>query len=258
MVAKDDPRDRMPAIGRLSSEYDVVLYQEDFEYHDLLRLELRNHTSFHGNGIGSDVRRILMKALLAPFAFVLPRFSAPYGAGVSVLVRSDWALPDQVDREAYGSCRGWFRSRGDCWANKGWLRVGVRPDPGVQVDLYTTHLDAGTGKRSARIRARQVAILAQAIERLSPERAVIVAGDLNLLRARSRDEAVMREFRQRLGQASELAVWHQHDCILYRNGPHTTLEVESAGEATEFAREQRALSDHAALRARFRVHKRDG
>jgi endonuclease/exonuclease/phosphatase family metal-dependent hydrolase len=259
IVAKDNPHHRMPAIGRLSNQYDVVLYQEDFEYHDVLRKQLRRYTIFRGNGMGSDPRRMLMKALMAPLGIVLPRFSAPYGAGVSALVRSDWAAPDDVDRGAYGSCHSWFGSRGDCWANKGWLRVGIQLGNGVRVDLYTTHLDAGRGKGSARVRRRQLARLAEAIERLSAGRAVIVAGDLNLRSERTRDEASMREFRQRLGLvdsrlAPELAVWHRHDCVLYRDGPETRLELESAGEATGFVRKNRPLSDHAALYARFLVH----
>jgi endonuclease/exonuclease/phosphatase family metal-dependent hydrolase len=259
-VAKDDlPRDRMPTIGRLSNQYDVVLYQEDFEYHDVLRKQLGRYTSFRGSGLGYDPRRVLMKALMTPFALVVPRFSAPYGAGVSALVRSDWAAPDDVDRGDYGSCHRWFGSRGDCWANKGWLRVGIQPGNGVPVDLYTTHLDAGPGTSSQRVRRRQLRRLADAIERLSAGRAVIVAGDLNLSIKRSLDEVSMREFRERLGLlksgvASELAIWNRRDCIIYRDGPQTTLELESAGRATEFVRDARALSDHAALYARFRIH----
>jgi hypothetical protein len=69
----------------------------------------------------------------------------------------------------------------------------------------------------------------------------------------------MSEFRGRLGLvesglAPELAVWHRHDCILYRDGPGTGLELESAGEATEFVRKTAPLSDHAALYARFLVY----
>lgn len=254
VVAKDNPRYRMPAIGRLSNRYDVVLYQEDFEYHDLLRKQLRSYASFRGNGVGSDPRRMLMKALTLPFEIMLPRFSAPYGAGVSALVRSDWAVSN-VEKGDYDSCHRWFGSRGDCWANKGWLRVGVQPGNGVPVDLYTTHLDSGPGNGSARVRRRQLEVLAAAIERLSSQRAVIVAGDLNLSSARWRDEASMREFRES-GVAPELAIWHRRDCILYRDGPQTRLELESVGEATEFVWKQRPLSDHAALYARFLVRDR--
>jgi endonuclease/exonuclease/phosphatase (EEP) superfamily protein YafD len=178
---------------------------------------------------------------------------------VTALVRSDWAASEDVDRGVYGSCHRWFGSRGDCWANKGWLRVGIQPESGVQVDLYTTHLDSGPGKSSQRVRRRQLRRLADAIERLSPGRAVIVAGDLNLSTKRPLDEVSMREFRERLGLvksgvASELAIWHRRDCILYRDGPATRIELESAGTAREFVRGERPLSDHAALYARFLVH----
>jgi len=40
LVAKDDPRDRMPTIGWLANRYEVAMFQEDFEYHNILRSQM--------------------------------------------------------------------------------------------------------------------------------------------------------------------------------------------------------------------------
>ena len=68
LIAKDDPRDRMPTIGWLANRYDVVLFQEDFEYHHVLRDQMKGMVGVRGNGMGWDPRRVGAKLLLAPVA----------------------------------------------------------------------------------------------------------------------------------------------------------------------------------------------
>ena len=108
LVAKDDPRDRMPTIGWLANRYDVVLFQEDFEYHHVLRDQMHGMVGIRGNGMGWDPRRVGAKLLLAPVAIWLPHFSPPYGAGVSIFVRESLQIPDDFDREPFGFFFGWF------------------------------------------------------------------------------------------------------------------------------------------------------
>jgi len=258
LIARDDPRARAEAIGSLATAYDVVLFQEDFEYHGVIRRRLAGSVGAAGNGVVLDPARLMAKVLLAPITAVLPDFSAPYGAGLSTFVKPALALPGDIDREPFGVCDGWLGGRFDCWASKGYLRVGIRTPDGAMVDVYGTHLDAGRGERSVKTRRRQLRLLAGAIERESADRAVIVGGDLNLVFDRPGDPEVMAEFRERLdlrdsGAGPELPRWRQHDYILYRSGAQVQISVEQAGEALEFAAGQRPLSDHPALYARFRV-----
>ncbi len=256
LAAKDDPRERMPTIGWLSNRYDIAMFQEDFEYHQVIRSQMPGSVGFRGNGMGWDPRRVFAKLLVAPIAVFLPHFSAPYGAGISIFVRESLAIADDFDREAFGVCHGWFGSNGDCWARKGYQRVGIRMPGGAEVDLYNTHLESGTSERSAEIRGRQLDTLADAIEARPTTRAVIVAGDFNSALSRVRDRDKMIGFRRRLnlkdsGAGPELPYWRERDYILYRAGINTALRVERAGEAQEFVERDRALSDHPALYARF-------
>jgi len=258
LVAKDDPRDRMPTIGWLANRYEVAMFQEDFEYHNVLRDQMPDAVGFRGNGMDWDPRRLFAKLVISPVSIFLPHFSPPYGAGLSIFVRESFAIADDFDREPYGLCLGWFGGTGDCWASKGYQRVGIRTPSGAEVDLYNTHLEAGSSEHAAQIRAQQLDILARAIEARPKTRAAIVAGDFNIGFNRVSDRETLMAFRRRLelqdsGAGPELPYWRERDFILHRDGTATALRVEQVGEAQEFVDGDRALSDHAAIYARFRV-----
>jgi endonuclease/exonuclease/phosphatase family metal-dependent hydrolase len=257
-IAADDPRGRMPTIGWLAGRYDVVGFQEDFEYHDIVKDQIQDSVGRRGNGMGWDPRRVGAKLLLAPFAIFVPHFSPPYGAGISTFVRRSYAISDDYERVAFGVCFGWFGHNGDCWARKGYMRVAMRTPEGVVIDVYNTHLEAGPSPQSIETRRLQLEVLADGIERQSARRAVIVLGDFNSAFARPGDREVIMGFRRRLGLVDtgagpELPIWRERDFILYRNGALATLSVEAAGEAKEFVSGGRALSDHPALTVRFRA-----
>jgi hypothetical protein len=208
--------------------------------------------------MGWDLRRVFAKLLISPVSIFLPHFSPPYGAGVSIFVRESLAIADDVDREPFGLCRGWFGSTGDCWALKGYQRIGIRTPEGAEIDLYNTHLEAGSSHHAAEIRGKQLEILARAIEARPKMRAVIIGADLNAAFNRKGDRDHLMRFRRRLelrdsGAGPELSHWRERDYILYRSGTATALHVEQAGEALEFVERDRALSDHPAVFARFRV-----
>jgi len=257
LAAKDRPRDRMPTIGWLANKYDVVLYQEDFEYHHILAEQMENSVGYRGNGMGWDPRRVAAKAFLSPVAVFLPHFSPPYGDGVSTFADEAFA-PTDVAREPYAECNGWFGQNGDCWARKGFLCVRLHTPGGGAIDVYNTHLEAGPSERSVAARSSQLEELAEAVERISAGRAVIVAGDFNIAMIRTGDRPVKLRFRERLGledsgAGAELPFWRERDFVLFRSGAGTKLSVEESGEAVEFVSRGRALSDHPALYARFRV-----
>jgi hypothetical protein len=245
-------------IASLASAYDVVLLQEDFEYHGVIRRRIQGKVGVAGNGLAFEPRRLAAKIVLAPASLFFAHFSPPYGAGLATFVKPALLLAGDVSREPYGVCDGWLGSDFDCWASKGYLRVGVRTAEGLAVDVYTTHLDAGHGEAADAARRRQLRKLASAVERESGDRAVIVGGDFNLAADRPGDGEVMVEFRDRLnlrdsGAGPELPFWRNRDYILYRSGAHARLSVEQAGEALEFVDGRHALSDHPAVYSRFRI-----
>jgi hypothetical protein len=263
LIAKDDPRDRMPTIGWLANRYEVAMFQEDFEYHHVIRDQMPGTVGVRGNGMGWDPRRVFAKLLISPVSIFLPHFSPPYGAGLSIFVRESLAIADDIDREPNGLCRGWFGANGDCWARKGYQRVGIRTPEGAEVDLYNTHLEAGGSHYAAEIRGQQLDILARAIEARPKTRAVIIGADFNTAFNRVGDRDNIMGFRHRLelrdsGAGPEVGNWRERDYILYRDGTATALHVEQAGEGLEFVQRDRALSDHPAIYARIRITPRAG
>ena len=119
LAAKDNPRDRMPSIGWLSRPYEIVLYQEDFEYNSELARQLEHHAGFVGNGAAvGDGRRIIAKIVSWPFTILIPRFSPPYGSGVSTFV-SDNIDVYGSNSDHYDDCLGWFDARANCWSANG-------------------------------------------------------------------------------------------------------------------------------------------
>ena len=261
-IAKDRPRNRMPTIAWMANHYDVVLFQEDFEYHHVIRDQMNGSIGVRGNGLGWDPRRVGAKILLSPVSILIPHFSPPYGAGVSTFLREDLVIEDDVTRESYGICYGWFGANGDCWANKGFLRVGFRAPNGAEVDVYNTHLEAGASQESVQARIAQLDIMADAIEARGRERAVIVAADFNADFKRPGDRSAILDFRNRLGlldsgAGPELPVWRERDYILFREGTRVAVEVEQAGEDTAFVNRGRALSDHPAIYAVFLFEQRE-
>jgi hypothetical protein len=261
LIAKDDPRDRTPSIGWLSRPYDIILYQEDFEYHPELSQQLDHHSEFVGNSaMVGDARRVIVKIISWPFTLLIPNFSPPYGSGVSTFVSDNFDVSDS-NANHYRYCHGWFGANGDCWAAKGYLRVSVETASGARIDVYNTHLEAGPTDESTEVRGKQLQSLAKAIQKTSEDRAVIVAGDFNLGYIRPGDRNVFNQFRKELGLSDsgagpETPFWKERDFILYRSGSKTQLEIKEAGEAIEFTSAGRALSDHPAIFARFEVLRR--
>jgi hypothetical protein len=258
LAAGSEPGDSSATIGWLANKYDVVLFQEDFEYHADLAAQMLGKTGIRGNGVGTDPRRLIPKILLAPFALFIPHFWPPYGSGLSVFTRTDLAIVDDVDRIPYGVCSAWFSGTADCWSAKGFVRIGIRLGNGAEVDVYDTHLQAGPEKKAVNARRQQLLLMAELIEARGATRGVIVGGDLNLGCNRPGDLDVLMDFRERLqlrdsGAGPQVEFWRERDHLLYRDGATARVSVEEAGEAQEFVNEGRALSDHPALYARFRI-----
>lgn len=69
------------------------------------------------------------------------------------------------------------------FARKGvmWARLLVSDAPRVELDVVTTHLQSGYDAKARRVRERQLAELRALVDEVgSPDRAFVVAGDLNI------------------------------------------------------------------------------
>ena len=257
--------ERSSEIGRLLGPYDVVMVQEDFEYHDLLTHAFAYQIDEVGNPPRDHFGLTLFRVLTAPIRLLSARAKYPYGSGLSIFSKNLVAPEGEVTREWLGACYGWLRHANDCLASKGFLRVRVRLPGGAEVDVYNTHLDAGSTEGDRAARLIQLEGLQDRIRTLSGGRAVILGGDLNsdyddedgnATRGPdyARVERLMRETRlQDSGARPPASRWRRIDYILYRGSDRVQLAVTDRGEDLRFVHDGSPLSDHPAIFAEFEV-----
>jgi endonuclease/exonuclease/phosphatase family metal-dependent hydrolase len=235
-IAGDDPPARIPPILERAAAYDVVLLQEDFAYHDVVRANARHPHVFRGNGAWAPLLE---------------------GSGLTVLSRFDAAEP--ASHAAYAACSGYVGGANDCLGTKGFLHARVALANGASLDVWNTHLDAGRDDADRGARAAQLDQLAREIATRSEGRALLVGGDLNLDWDDARDRALLAAFRDRLGLAIAAQtpenVWESRlDYLLVRSAGDVTLEPVGGGAQDGFVDGAGApLSDHPAIAARIRA-----
>jgi hypothetical protein len=109
----------------------------------------------------------------------------PNGIGDGLTLMSDAEILSFA-RTQWNDCFGASGLAGsDCDTNKGFLFARLEAAPGVEVDLYQLHADAGTDAGSTAARIANLLQLSAAIQANSAGRAVIVLGDTNSRYTRS-------------------------------------------------------------------------
>jgi hypothetical protein len=249
-ISGSNPSVNTPLIAPLLNGYELVLVQESWKtpdpnplaptrvYHEIL--EAGSLHPFRSESaplpLGTDPFR--------PSAFVsdgLNQFSNfPFGA----LVRQPWS-----------TC---VPSAADCLALKGFSMSRVTFAPGVVVDVYNLHMEAGGDPEDDTARDADVTQLSNFIQANSAGRPVIVGGDFNL---HTNVEPDSSQFQRLLAETGLVDVCAALSCpspgridkFLFRSSDRVTLTPQSWHFETEvFEREDgESLSDHDALAVRF-------
>jgi endonuclease/exonuclease/phosphatase family metal-dependent hydrolase len=229
-ISESHPLKYLPLIGKLLNQYDLALVQEDFAY----PFELRKQ---------------------AAFAFSSPVFvrgkRIDFGDGLSEFSRAPFS---GFEREAWAMCNGYFDAYFDCLTPKGFSFARHELAPGVFVDVYNVHLDAGNAGGDVRARDAQLLQLSQAIFRHSAQQAVIVAGDTNIHAGRRES---LRGFEQRNGLSDACETLHcaeprRIDRVFFRSSAALTLSPTSWKTDSSFVDAHgNALSDHLPVAVEF-------
>jgi hypothetical protein len=212
-------------VSPLFNHYDLVFAQEDFAYHR----ELVQYTTHPYQ--------------LSP----LPPASTMFGDGLCGL--SVFPLRSVV-RVRWKSCYGYLGHSSDCFGEKGFSASHVELSPGVIVDIYNLHAEAGDSVSDMQTRRRGFRQLTSYIKRHSGAYPVIVAGDTNLdTNQRPYDARTFGDFLSATGLSDacrELECRRPRlDRVLFRSSKKTGLEALSYGIDQRFVdAEGRGLSDH--------------
>ena len=232
-VSGSDPLFNTSQMSPLLNQYDLVVVQEDFSYHDQLIAEAEHpyQSSPQAGGVG--------------VADGLNRFSMHPFQGHE---RIEWA-----------DCSGYLDGSNDCLAKKG-FSVATHSIEGVLVDVYNLHMDAGRSAKDHDARAAQVAQMVRRIHDHSSGRPLIVAGDTNLKDAA--DEAILAELMQ---TAQLFDVCRTLDCpdpdridrVFVRGNSDVEIVPEAWTTDERFVDWQgEPLSDHEAVGVRLSIRSR--
>jgi endonuclease/exonuclease/phosphatase family metal-dependent hydrolase len=224
-ISSSNPETNIPLISSLLNDFDLVLVQEDFSYHEELVVDAE-HThksipwsvSYGEENIGDGLNRF-------SFSSFTP-----------------------VERIPWPGCNGMFDCASDCLATKGFSVARHDLAAGLYMDVYNLHMEAGGCPEDKAIREAGMTLLLETIADHSAGLPVLVAGDFNL-HVDDTPELVQLE---RLTDAGFVdACWYlgcdeEHiDRIFVRDGDEVTLEYESWEVPAEFVtQEGEPLSDH--------------
>ncbi len=224
-ISGSNPEVNTPLISPLLNQHALVLVQEDFFYHEDLYAEAEHpyKTERSGDGV------------------------MDLGDGLNLL--SEYPL-GPLSRTAWKACYGQLGNGSDCLAKKGFAVTEVELAPGVLVDVYDLHMDAGRDPEDMMARSAQVDQLVAAIAARSGDRAIVVAGDTNM---KAEDEADLQKLLTGAGltdscRALGCGEESRIDRVLYRSSASIELSAVSWGLDLSFVDgEGIPLSDHEAV-----------
>jgi endonuclease/exonuclease/phosphatase family metal-dependent hydrolase len=224
-ISSSDPARLTPLISPLLNDFDLVLLQEDFWYFDLAARDAQHPYKTETDNPTRDIENM--------------------GDGLNRYADSPF---DDFTRIPWPGCHGTFECSSDCLATKGFSVARHTLAPGVEVDVYNLHNEAGGCADDVVIRQASTDLILDEIDRRSAGRAVIVAGDFNLRASDPTDspmllqwEAAMRDAcKEREGCIDTIERMYVRDGETVRL---TTLAYQLDGEAW-YAPDGAPLSDH--------------
>jgi hypothetical protein len=231
VVSGSHPATNIAFISPLLNQYDLAFVQEDFYYDSDLTSQARHE--FRSAPMSSSV--------------------ALTGDGLALL--SSFPL-GWTQRVRWTHCSGFLRAASDCLADKGFSFAEIALAPGVKLDLYNLHADAGSGAADLLARRANFDQLATYLRSRSKGQAIIVAGDTNLHVSRSADQVTFERFLE-LTELTDAC--HQLECgdaaidrVLFRGSAEIQLRVSGWRRDPRFVDQQGvALSDHPAVGVDF-------
>lgn len=252
-ISSSNPSVNMPLISPLLNAYDLVLSQEDFANPDP---PLDGIRVYHDDLVSQVDFPYLSTPQVPPMGTNAAHPDALLGDGLNFLSRFPFGT---VDRVTWDDCMGVLDHSSDCLATKGFAVTTIEFAPGVIVDVYDLHADAGGAAEDQAARASNFRQLAAYIDAHSAGHAVIMGGDTNLHTDRPEAAAVWSEFLTATGLTD---VCQAVDCgadvdvidkIAFRSNDSVELTPQShTFERERFTRDDgQPLSDHDPLAVQF-------
>jgi hypothetical protein len=249
-ISGSDPAINTPIIAPLLNAYDLVLMQETWKtpapnplaptrvYHEILEAGSTHPFKSVSAPLPLGTDPIRPEALVSDGLNRFARF--PFDA----VARTPW--------------NGCHTSAADCLALKGFSVARTTVVPGVTIDVYNLHMEAGGDPQDDVLRDEGVTQLSTFIQSYSAGRAVIVGGDFNLHTNAEPDKSQFERLLAETGLQDVCAALScpqpgRIDKFLFRSaGTVTVTPLTWRFETDVFVRDGSVpLSDHEALAVRF-------
>jgi endonuclease/exonuclease/phosphatase family metal-dependent hydrolase len=229
-ISQSQPLFFMPLISPRLNAFDLVLAQEDF---------------FYGRQLRSK----------AEHPYYSPRSrEGTLGDGLSRFSR----LPmSEVEHVPWVTCYGTLGHANDCLTPKGFAMGRHEVAPGVTIDVYDLHMDAGGSEGDREARRAGMKQLIEYMAEHSAGHAMIVAGDFNISPKRPDDMATLQALLDDQGLADARVVLNggrdRIDRVLFRGSACLRLEpLEYQVESERFTSPLGLpLSDHKPVSVTF-------
>ncbi len=257
-LSSSQPDINTPFISPLLNDYDLVLVQEDWANPDP-PLDIR---VFHELLVADVTHPYLSTPAPVPLGTNPLRPTALLSDGLNRMSRFPFG---EITRVMWPNCFGGIDTSdggaGDCLAEKGFSVARTEFAPGVEVDVYNLHAEAGNTPADMAAHEEDFVVLAEFMATYSAGRPVIVGGDFNLHTDRPFHGQVFADFLATTGLTDVCGVLDcgtdkdRIDKFVFRSGAGITLEpLGHTFESATFVRpgDGEPLSDHTPLHVPFR------
>lgn len=260
-LSGSEPSVNTQYISPLLNDYDLVMVQEDWKEPSPNLLAVLGYHVYHD---------ILAKEAKHPYQSIpkpipvltdLTRITALVSDGLNFF--SDFPFAEPVIRVRWTGCFGDANTgAGDCLAQKGFSMAAMEFAPGVTIDIYTLHAEAGSTEKDQTLQVADYQQLSAYILAHSAGHAIILGGDTNLHTEAAEDLTIWNDFLQSTGLidvCKTLACTAtdnlEIDKFTYRDNASISITpLTHAFPRSKFVRptDGAALSDHPPLTVRFR------
>jgi hypothetical protein len=256
-LSGSEPATNTSLISPLLNDYDLVLVQEDW----IDPVPPMEGFDFYHDDLISQVDHEYLSTPATPPLGTDPR--RPEALVADGLNRMSRFRFDEVTREMWEGCFGSLDTSdggaADCPSQKGFSVARTELAPGVEVDVYNLHAEAGSTPRDVELSAADFEQLAEFLNEFSARRAVIVGGDFNLHTDEEPDRTVFDTFLDATDLTDVCEVVDcgddadQIDKFVFRSAGGVELDVlDHRFERDKFRRSDgEPLSDHDALAVTF-------
>ena len=157
----DKDNSRIKSIFLESKKYDIVFFQENWSYQNLIKETMHNH-----------------QVIVAEKTNFIIKKNPKRSSGLNFAISEDIDVVS-IEDNLFSDCNGYFSDYNDCLASKGFIYSLISKEK-YKINLYVTHLDAGNTKEDILVREIQLKELNKHINSIDNNYPFILCGDFNI------------------------------------------------------------------------------